>query len=84
MISEDPRLCSAYAFHYVRGVQQRRRVMACVKHLAFNNQEFNRTLTSAQVDDITAHEIYYRPFRAAVEAGVATVEFDSFCLFLLI
>jgi beta-glucosidase len=48
------------------------KVAACVKHLALNNQELNRTLTSADVDDRTLHEVYYPAFRSSVVAGVAT------------
>jgi beta-glucosidase len=66
---EDPILSSKMIAPLIKGIQANN-VAANVKHLAFNNQELNRTLTSANVDQRTAQEIYYRPFRAAVDAGV--------------
>ena len=47
-------------------------VMATVKHFVLNNQEINRTLTSANVDERTQWEIYYPAFQAAVDEGVAS------------
>lgn len=67
---EDPYLGSRLAESYVRGVQSRG-VAAIVKHWIFNEQESNRTKEHSYVDAQTAWELYYPPFRAAVEAGVS-------------
>lgn len=56
---------------YVRGVQSRG-VAANAKHYVLNHQETDRTTTSAYASDRTLFEVYYPPFRAAVEAGVAS------------
>jgi len=66
---EDPYLGARLADAYVRGVQSGG-VAAVMKHFVFNSQETNRHTESSVVDDRTAHEIYYPPFRSAVEAGV--------------
>jgi len=42
-----------------------------VKHFAFNEQETNRNTESSNVDQKTAWNLYYPPFQAAVDAGVA-------------
>ncbi len=52
----------------IEGIQSQG-VMACAKHFVNNNQEFNRTTTSANVDERTQWEIYYPGFEAAVDAG---------------
>jgi beta-glucosidase len=73
---EDPYLGSVLAAEYVRAVQSQG-VMAVVKHWAFNQQETNRgsddrgPFYDVVVDDKTAFELYYPPFKAAVDAGVA-------------
>jgi beta-glucosidase len=48
-------------------------VIANVKHFVNNNQEHNRGLVSAVVDERTEWEIYFHPFQAAVEAGALSV-----------
>jgi beta-glucosidase len=49
-------------------------VMACAKHYAANNQEFNRHHCSSDMDLRTLNEIYLPAFKAAVTEGhVATV-----------
>lgn len=67
---EDPHLGSKLAAAYVRGVQSTG-VFAVMKHFAFNEQETNRNTASSNVDEKTAWELYYPPFQAAVDAGVA-------------
>jgi beta-glucosidase len=68
---EDPVLASRTGAAIVAGIQSQG-IAACVKHMAFNNQELNRTLTAALVSRRAAHELYYKPFRAAVDVGVLT------------
>ena len=70
---EDPYLSAQTAVQYIKGVQSQG-VMACIKHFAANNQEWDRHHTSSDVDERTLHEIYLPAFRAAVEeAGVGSV-----------
>jgi beta-glucosidase len=58
--------------HYVQGVQSQG-VMATVKHWALNNQEYMRGSVSAKIDERTQFELYYPPFKAAIDAGVGAV-----------
>lgn len=69
---EDPFLASKMAEQSVYGIQNKS-VIATVKHWVNNNQEYNRTLTSANVDERTNFEIYYPAFKAAIDAGVGSV-----------
>ena len=63
---EDPYLAAETAIQYIKGVQSQG-AMACIKHYALNNQEWNRHHVSSDVDERTLHEIYLPAFRAAVE-----------------
>lgn len=70
---EDPFLTSRIAVNYIKGMQDNGTI-ACIKHYALNNQEWQRTELDVQVDERTMHEIYLPSFEAAVkEAGVYTV-----------
>ena len=71
-MGEDPLLSSRTAVQYIKGVQSQG-VMATVKHFALNNQEFNRHHVSSDADERTINEIYFPAFKAAVDAGVASV-----------
>jgi len=68
---EDPHLSSVMVVQSVKGIQSEG-VMACAKHWVDNNQELNRTLSSATVDERTQHEIYFPAFKAAADAGVGS------------
>jgi beta-glucosidase len=65
-LGEDTCLTTKLTVPLIMGIQSQN-ISACVKHLALNNQEINRTLTSAVVDVRTLHEVYLPAFRAAVE-----------------
>lgn len=69
---EDPYLGAQLAKAYVEGVQSQG-VLAVVKHWVFNGQETRRGEEDSIVDNKTAWELYYPPFQAAVDAGVAAV-----------
>ena len=70
---EDPYLAGQVAAHYIQGLQSQG-VMACVKHFAGNNQEFDRHSVSSDIDERTLFEIYFPAFEAAVKQGdVASV-----------
>lgn len=67
-LSEDPYLASIMCVPYIEGVQSNG-VATCVKHFAVNNQERNRGFVDVKVDDRSLHEIYLRPFEAALTKG---------------
>lgn len=70
---EDPHLTSRMAVAVVEGVQSTGTI-STIKHFACNNQETDRFVTDARVDERTLREIYLPAFRAAVEeADVASV-----------
>jgi len=69
---EDPHLGARLGAAYVSGAVSKK-ILATPKHYLFNNQEINRTLTSAIVDEVAKHEIYLPPFLAAVKAGSGSV-----------
>jgi beta-glucosidase len=65
--SEDPLLAGLLGAAHVQG-QQGQRVGASVKHFAANNQETDRMLVSADVDERTLREIYLPAFEHIVIA----------------
>jgi beta-glucosidase len=69
---EDPYLAGAMAAAEIPGIQSQG-VIATAKHFVCNDQETERRLISADVDQRTLQEIYYAPFRASVRAGVGAV-----------
>lgn len=76
---EDPYLGSAIAVAYVRGYQGPRlddpqSMMACVKHfVAYGAAEAGRDYNTVDISERSLRQIYLPPFRAAVEAGAASV-----------
>lgn len=78
-MGEDPFLTSEIAVQYIKGVQENG-VMACVKHFAGNNQEWDRNYVSSDIDERTLNEIYFPAFRKSVtEAKVGSI-MDSYNL----
>lgn len=70
---EDPYLAGEIASNYIKGVQSQN-VLACIKHFAGNNQEWDRHAVSSDIDVRTLHEIYFPAFEKAVKEGdVATI-----------
>lgn len=67
-LSEDPVLAGELAASYIRGLQEEG-VSACLKHLAANNQEKNRSAINVEMDERTLREIYLKPFQIAVQKG---------------
>ncbi len=65
-LSEDPILAGELAAGYINGLQKRG-VAASLKHFAMNSQETNRTLISAEADERTMRELYFKPFEIAVK-----------------
>lgn len=76
---EDPYLASEAALGFVRGVQDQG-VMACVKHYAANNQEWDRYSVSSDVDERTMQEIYLPAFHKAVSEGNVASVMDGYNL----
>jgi beta-glucosidase len=70
MAGEDPYLAGAMATTYVQGVQSQG-VMTDLKHLVANDTEQNRNNANAIVDERTLNEIYFPPFKQAVQQGRA-------------
>src|ERR1700733_874816 len=76
---EDPFLGSAMAAAYVRGYQGSRldapdSIAACVKHyVGYGAAEAGRDYNSTEISEHTLRQYYMPPFRAAVEAGTASL-----------
>jgi beta-glucosidase len=69
---EDPYLGSAMAAAYVRGFQ-RNGLLACAKHYAaYGGAEGGRDYNTVELSETTLRDIYLPPFKAAVDADVAT------------
>ena len=69
---EDPYLGSQLAAARVRGFQQT--IFATVKHFAgYGAAEAGREYNETEISQRTMREIYLPPFRAAVDAGVASL-----------
>jgi beta-glucosidase len=69
---EEPYLGARLAAAYVEGVQSKG-VAAVAKHFVLNSQESDRMSTSALASDRALFEVYYEPFRAAIDAGAASI-----------
>src|SRR5918993_318123 len=75
---EDPFLGAAFARARVRGFQgtdysAADRVLACAKHwVAYGAAEGGRDYNTTDLSENTMREIYFPPFKAAVDAGVGT------------
>jgi beta-glucosidase len=63
--SEDPVLAGKMAAAYIQGVQSQG-VGTSLKHLAANNQEFERMAASSNLDERTLHEVYLTAFEIAI------------------
>ena len=76
---EDPYLGMAMARAYIRGYQgddlsKPGHVAASVKHFAaYGAAEAGREYNTTDMSEITLHQVYLPPYKAAVEAGAATV-----------
>src|SRR5262245_46704624 len=69
---EDPYLGSLLAAARVRGFQQS--IFATVKHFAgYGAAEAGREYNETEISERTMREIYLPPFKAAIDAGVATL-----------
>lgn len=72
-MGEDPYLASEMAVPFIQGIQQNG-ILATVKHFVANDQEFDRYHVSSEVSERALQEIYYPPFKAAIQrAGVGAI-----------
>ncbi len=75
---EDPFLGAAFAYARVRGFQGSDygapgKVLACAKHwVAYGAAEGGRDYNTTDMSGYTLRNIYFPPFKAAVDAGVGT------------
>jgi len=82
-LGEDAHLTTAMGLAMVRGLQgddlgAPEHVAACLKHfIGYSGSESGRDRTPAQIPNIELREQYLPPFRAAVEAGAASVMVNS-------
>jgi beta-glucosidase len=78
-LGEDPCLASSLSAAMVKGFQSSDlssadRIAACAKHFAgYGACEGGRDYNSAVISPALMQNVYLRPFRAAVDAGVATL-----------
>jgi len=76
---EDPYLGEQMAAAQVRGFQGATigapdHILACVKHFGSYGSSFGgRDYDSVDLSDDALHNVYLRPYRAAIQAGAATV-----------
>ncbi|HEU4510785.1 MAG TPA: beta-glucosidase BglX [Pyrinomonadaceae bacterium] len=76
---EDPFLGAAFARARVRGFQgddygAPDKVVACAKHwVAYGAAEGGRDYNTTDLSENTLREIYFPPFKAAIDAGVGTL-----------
>ncbi|HEV2835892.1 MAG TPA: glycoside hydrolase family 3 N-terminal domain-containing protein, partial [Pyrinomonadaceae bacterium] len=76
---EDPFLGAAFAAARVRGFQGADysapdKILACAKHwVAYGAAEGGRDYNTTDLSENTLREIYFPPFKAAVDAGVGTL-----------
>lgn len=71
-LGEDPYLAGIMAAGYIRGLQSTG-TAACIKHFIGNETEFYRRRTNSLIDPRTLHELYMRPFKDGIDAGVAFI-----------
>ncbi|WP_022834865.1 glycoside hydrolase family 3 N-terminal domain-containing protein [Salisaeta longa] len=82
-LGEDAHLTTAMGLALIRGLQgddlsARTNVAATMKHfIGYSGPESGRDRTPARISDIELREHYLPPFRAAVEAGAASVMVNS-------
>ena len=71
---EDPYLGEQVAAARVRGLRRAGRIASCAKHyVAYGKCEGGRDYDSALINEQELRNVYLRPFKAAVEAGVDSV-----------
>jgi beta-glucosidase len=72
LCGEDPQLCKPLVAEYVKGLKSQG-IAAVAKHFALNTQETNRNDHNNNASERALWEVYYAPFQAAIDAGLASV-----------
>ncbi|WP_298399851.1 glycoside hydrolase family 3 C-terminal domain-containing protein [Sphingobium sp.] len=67
-LSEDPLLSGVLGGEQIRGIQDQK-VLATVKHFAFNHQETGRKILDVKITDAEARETELLAFQIAIERG---------------
>ena len=76
---EDPYLTSVFAKHTIMGFQgdnpgDGKHLLACAKHFAaYGGAEAGRDYNSSDLSPQKLREVYFPPFKAAVQAGVGSI-----------
>ncbi len=75
---EDPFLASVYSSSMVKGIQgnleDKDEILACVKHFAlYGASEAGRDYREVDMSPVRMYNEYFPPYKAAIDAGVATV-----------
>ncbi|NEN05345.1 glycoside hydrolase family 3 protein [Diaminobutyricibacter tongyongensis] len=76
-LSEDPVLSGELGAALISGIESGG-VGATVKHFAANNQEFDRMVVNAVVDDRALREIYLKGFEIAIRKGRPTAVMSAY------
>ncbi|MBQ5753903.1 MAG: glycoside hydrolase family 3 C-terminal domain-containing protein [Alistipes sp.] len=71
-LGEDPYLAARLIENYVTAMQSTG-TLACAKHFFGNQTEFYRRRSNSIIDERAVMEIYTPAFKAAIDAGVATI-----------
>lgn len=71
-LGEDPFMVGVMAGEYIKGLQSTG-TAACIKHFIGNETEFYRRRSNSIMDERTLHEVYMRPFKMGIDAGVAFI-----------
>lgn len=74
---EDPLLNARFATAQIQAVQAHQ-VLACLKHFAVNNQEYERASIDARIDERCLHELYLRPFEIATQQSAVASLMGAF------
>lgn len=70
---EDPLLNARFATAQIKAIQSCQ-VLACLKHYAVNNQEYERASIDVRIDERCLRELYLRPFEIVTRStGIASV-----------
>lgn len=64
--SEDPLLSGHAASHVIQGIQNKEKVLACIKHYVCNDLEDERRSIDTIITERALREIYLKPFQIAL------------------